>query len=208
MNRSSILALSVLLIAVVIAACGAALTATPAPTATVVPTNTPVPTATAAPALSAGVRCLFAGAGATLTFDGKRLNYTCPTVGSDESGLIGDVTLGAKAWEIEKASYARGSSGWALKSSAKAAIDKIELSDGTVCAYAGSGATLSFDSKRLNFTCPNQGSDTVGLIGNILAGVKGPEIEKALIARDSNGWTLKSSTKVQISGLIVAAPAN
>jgi hypothetical protein len=220
MNRSSLLLLSALLLALIVTACGATPlptavppTATKAPTATAVPptlapaTATVAANATAVSGAVAGTRCLFAGAGATLSFNNKRLNFTCPQVGTDESGLIGNVLTGAREWEIEKAIYARGSDGFTMKSSAKATIAYIELADGTVCASAGGGATLAFGGKRLNYTCPSQGGDIVGLIGDVVLGAKGWEIDKALISQTSSGFTLKSSAVGQIAGLrVVDAP--
>lgn len=51
--------------------------------------------------LADGTVCLHAGEGATLAFDGKRLNYTC----GHSVGLIGDIAMRAGGmFEVEKAS--------------------------------------------------------------------------------------------------------
>ena len=96
-----------------------------------------------------GLRCSWAGGGATLTFGGKRLNFTCGAQGGEQVGLIGNVSTGNQGWEIEKAVYARGSGDWLLKSSAQQQITHIDLADGARCAWAGRGATLSSTASAL-----------------------------------------------------------
>ncbi|MFH7244627.1 MAG: hypothetical protein ACHWZW_17460 [Spirulina sp.] len=50
--------------------------------------------------LADGTLCRHAGEGATLAFDGKRLNYTC----GRSAGLMGDITMQAGGmFEVEKA---------------------------------------------------------------------------------------------------------
>ena len=57
--------------------------------------------------LTDGSVCLNAGEGATLAFDGKRLNYTC---GGPSVGLIGDIAISAGGvFQVEKA-YLDGTS--------------------------------------------------------------------------------------------------
>jgi hypothetical protein len=75
----------------------------------------PAPTqAPATPNHATPLRCLFAGTGATLAFEGKRLNFTC---GSPEVGLLGDIVLSDAGWTIEKAAIGRGDAGFELLSS-------------------------------------------------------------------------------------------
>ena len=124
-------------------------------------TEDPTPTEAAETAivLPDGTPCLHAGRGATLTFEGKRLNYTC----GDAAGLIGDVTVDqGMDITLEKATIdgttITGSEPMLLM------VSEVTLADGTLCLNAGRGATLAFDEKRLNFSC-----ETVdgGLIGDI-----------------------------------------
>jgi hypothetical protein len=66
-----------------------------------------------------GSVCRHAGEGATLAFDGKRLNYTC---GSPAMGLIGDIEMQAGGvYQIEKATL----DGTELESSTMIAIQSL-----------------------------------------------------------------------------------
>lgn len=67
--------------------------------------------------LADGTQCLHAGFGATLAFDGKRLNYTCETVGEDEVGLLGDLQEVDGVTTAEKAVIGHDESGFTLKES-------------------------------------------------------------------------------------------
>jgi LysM repeat protein len=142
-----------------------------------------------------GTQCLHAGRGATLAFDGKRLNYTCGTDGEDEVGLIGDMDLSLDVLTVEKVVYGRDDSGFVLKSSEPVVMTlvEIELVDGTQCLNAGHGATLAFDGKRLNYTCGQEGEDEVGLIGDMQLDVDVLTVEKVFYGRDDSGFVLKAS---------------
>lgn len=116
-----------------------------------------LPTATTI-GLPDGTDCRFAGQGATLAYEGKRLNYTC----SDTLGLIGDVVVtNGTDITVEIATI----SGTTITDSELLTfpIAGIELADGSSCLNAGRGATLAYGDRRLNFTCS---SDKV-LIGDI-----------------------------------------
>lgn len=119
--------------------------------------------------LADGTQCLFAGTGATLAFDGKRLNYTCGFQGEDQVGLIGDVLVQNGDLIAEKAIIGHNNDGFYLKESINvsgpAAV--VELGDGTQCLNAGQGATLAFEGKRLNFSCGIQNEDQLGLLGDL-----------------------------------------
>jgi len=159
------------------------------------------PTATPAlpgPEADTPLRCLFAGTGATLAFEGKRLNFTC---GSPEVGLLGDIVLSDAGWTIEKATIGSGDAGFELLSSEMVLAEHIELADGTSCAFAGTGATLAFEGKRLNFSC---GSPEVGLLGEVTLGDEGWMIEKGTIQRGDSGWELASSQPALITALSVS----
>jgi heat shock protein HslJ len=142
-----------------------------------------------------GTQCLHAGRGATLAFDGKRLNYTCGTDGDNEVGLIGDMGLDLDVLTVERALYGRDDSGFVLKASEPVVmtIVEIELVDGTQCLNAGHGATLAFDDKRLNFTCDQKGDNEVGLIGDMDLSGDVLTAEKALIGHDESGFSLIAS---------------
>lgn len=69
--------------------------------------------------LADGTVCRHAGEGATLAFDGKRLNYTC---GGPAVGLIGDIEMSAGGvYQVEKASL----DGTSLNSSEMMTISRL-----------------------------------------------------------------------------------
>ena len=74
----------------------------------------------------------------------------------------------------------------------------VELADGTRCAFAGKGATLAFDGKRLNYTCETDGEDEVGLLGDLMPAGDGWTAEKAIIGHNSDGFFVKESEIVTV----------
>jgi len=173
-----------------------------APPTPVVATDSVAPAATtASPSAILGLRCAFAGTGATLAFGDKRANFTCAP--GDEQVLLGDVVLTGRGWEIERAVIANTASGSAVQSSEMAVVTQIELVDGTLCSFAGTGATLAFGDKRANFTCTPRGD--VVLLGETTLSDRGWEIEKALLTSTDSGFTLQSSEMVPIAALVVPA---
>lgn len=170
-----------------------------------------MPPADAQPAaiiLPAGARCLWAGAGATLAFNGKRVNYTCGAQGEDQLGVLGTPTQQAGLWQVEQATITHGQSGFTLKKSEAVAFlaATLDLADGTQCAFAGQGATFAFDGKRLNYTCGQEGADTLGLLGDLEASEKGIYLAaKAVMGKNDQGFTLKTIAHVpvaQINGAV------
>ena len=83
----------------------------------------------------------------------------------------------------------------------------VELADGTQCLHAGSGATLAFDGKRLNYTCETVGEDEVGLLGDLQTVDGAAMAEKAVIGHDASGFTLKESELVPVASVLYTAPA-
>jgi putative hemolysin len=158
-----------------------------------------------------GTRCSFAGAGAALTFEGKRLNYTCEVEGQ-EVGLLGDLQQSEGAWRVEKAIIGHGDSGFFLAAlePVDMTIARIELADGTQCLFAGAGTTLAFDGKRLNYTCEVEGEE-VGLLGDLWQSEGVWRAEKAAIGHGDSGFFLKESEEAAIrvmSGNPVSSLAN
>ncbi len=137
------------------------------------------------------VQCQFAGFGATLAFEGKRLNYTC----GENLGLIGEITLQQDEMTLELATL----QGTNLVSSEVKTLPmlEIELEDGTLCRNAGRGATLAFEGKRLNFTC----GDSAGLIGEM------KEVESVFHAEwaQLEGTSLVSSREVNIRAITLGS---
>lgn len=180
-----------------------ALTATAC--AQAVPTATPIVISAPQQAtniqLPDGAPCLFAGKGATLAFEGKRVNYTC-----GESAGAGTVILGTPQFKngsgsIQIGVVERKADGSALKSSQTLSLDisQVELSDGSKCLFAGKGATLAFDGKRLNHTC---GAPDVGLIGDFDMTDSLWTVEKVTLERKDGAFAIRSSEKVTIKAVV------
>ena len=111
-----------------------------------------------------GTECYWAGLGATLAFEGKRLNYTC----GDTLGLIGDITIAnGTSITLETATIdgttITGSTPQTLN------ITSVMLTDGTTCTSAAAdGLSRAIQDKPLDYFCNN--SDTAaGLTGAITA---------------------------------------
>lgn len=111
--------------------------------------------------LQDGTICQHAGFGATLAFDGQRLNYTC---GGPELGILGDPVFTGEVATLElvRLSLGSGPATVSRRETVALTFGHVELEDGTRCAFAGRGATLAFEGRRLNYTC---GNDQIGLIG-------------------------------------------
>ncbi len=154
-------------------------------------------TAVAGEVPAAETECLFAGTGATTAIDDKRVNFTC---GTPDVVLLGDVEPGADGWLIEKATLTRQNGTFTVAESTKATIRFIELTDGRRCAWAGSGATLTVDDKRVNFTC--EAEEDV-LIGEIQHGAEGWLIESATVTHDDSGFAVTPAEMVLIAGLVI-----
>ncbi|MCX6028673.1 MAG: DUF333 domain-containing protein [Chloroflexi bacterium] len=155
-----------------------------------------------------GVRCLFAGKGATLVFDGKRLNYTCDkTAGGEQTGLLGNLDRAGFTWTAEKITLGHNDKGFFVKESQKITMEitQVELADGTLCLHAGKGATLAFDGKRLNYTCKVVGADQVGLIGDFTERDGVWSAERATIVRKEGAFALEASAVVSIKALVGSA---
>jgi len=166
---------------------------------------------TAAIVLPDGLRCLFAGTGATLAFDEKRLNYTCEETDEAVIGLIGDIAQPSSTMlAVERANIVPGDEGFTLESSeiVTFTVNWVTLADGTQCAHAGEGATLAFNEKRLNYTCGEEDDASIGLIGELLPAGEGIwTVEKAVIGRDDSGFVLNSSALEVVTELSGAEDA-
>jgi len=92
-----------------------------------------------------------------------------------------------------------------VQASTAVQIVALELEDGTLCQFAGTGATITIDDQRLNYTCEAGEENTVGLIGDIEATDDGWAIAKAVIVQDGANFVAESSELALISALEVAA---
>ena len=194
----------------------------PAPRAAAAPMALPPPAVPAPPAATTAVRgiagggeitaltlpdgtvCRSAGRGATLAFEGQRLNFDCGQSGVDRLGLLGPLSPGPEGLlQARKAEIGWNEGSWSVRNAGPvlARPAEIALSDGLTCRHAGRGATLAFEGRRASFTCGMQDGDTVALLGD-LEGVEGGfRILRARIAQGAQGFTLVSSEP-----LLVTAP--
>jgi uncharacterized lipoprotein YbaY len=183
----------------------------PAPSATegAVP---PVITAPAIIVLPDGSACRWAGEGATLAFDGKRLNYTCSDTPEPTLGLIGDVTqLADGQLTVEVATISHGTNGFALERNEVLTfpIPELLLADGDRCLWAGEGATLAFDGNRLNYTCESGPNGEVGILGGLALGEAGLiSVQKAQLGRNDQGWVVESTLDQTVAEIRGATTAN
>ncbi len=108
-----------------------------------------------------GTECYFAGQGATLAYEGKRLNYTC----GDSLGLIGDIAIAnGTSLTLETATI----DGTTITGSTvqTLSIASVELTDGTICNSSAQAPRRSIQDKPLDYFCDNT-DRFVGLTGAI-----------------------------------------
>ena len=157
-----------------------------------------------------GPECLNAGEGATLAFDGVRVNYTCATTDIGDVVLLGDLASPMlDQLIVDVGLITRGDDGFILDSSTLLTMlmSEVTLADGTVCLNAGQGATLSFDGKRVNYNCETTDEGDVVLLGDFTADMTTLTVEKGLVVRGSAGFELSESEIVAVSE-VVGVPAD
>ncbi len=214
--RTSILLSGALLLAGLTAACQPVQPETPAADTTVAATSAPETSAVATSfALPDGTLCSFAGTGATLAFDGERLNYTCtsPESSSTMLGILGDPVQddnqGAGVWVVNLATYSHGDDGFTLDSSEPVTFfaSELDLADDSVCLHAGFGATLGFNGERLNYTCGDTDAGSTGIIGDLqidpvaLPGVYVAD-KVAFHSGGDAGWVLDDEQMVNVTMIV------
>jgi hypothetical protein len=148
--------------------------------------------------LPTGETCAWAGEGATLAFEGKRLNYSC---GSPELGLIGEVQLSADTVTVEKVNLQGNTNGFEIASSeiVTGRITRVTLASGEACAFAGTGATLASAGKRVNYTCSE---DTV-LLGDFSYEAGFVSVEQGKVSQEAEGFSVTPSGTVSIQTLVL-----
>lgn len=117
-------------------------------------------------------RCLHAGFGATLAFDGDRLSWTCESPVGAPRGLLGQPTVRGVdvAWRL--VATERGAGGAfviAAEETMRGRAVQLGLATGETCLFAGTGATLAFDGERVNYTCPGD----VVVVGDLIGDADG-----------------------------------
>ncbi len=162
-----------------------------------------------------GTTCTFAGTGATLAFDGERLNYNCTNPATPLFGILGDpvqdVNSGAGVWTVTLATISRGADGFVLDSSETITFfaAQIELENGSLCLHAGFGATLGFDDKRLNYTCGQVDGKERGIVGELVydaTAAPGVYVAQQVVFHSAGdaGWALDASEIVDALTIVGA----
>ena len=141
--------------------------------------------------------CQFVGTGATIVVDDMRINFTC---GTPDVVLLGEIEQQTDGWKIAQATLERNNGTFIATETNLVQITHIELNDGTQCAWAGSGTTLAFDEKRVNFTCDLP--ETV-LVGEVELGEEGWLIERVMLARSEGGFSIDVTEPVGIAAMTV-----
>lgn len=149
-----------------------------------------------------GNTCLWAGEGATLAFDGERVNYTCST---ENTVLIGDpVATEDAVWTVTVGTL----NGTELASSEEVTfqLNELDLVDGSTCLNAGRGATVGVDGERLNWTCGDPTDEgQYGVFGplTVSADVPGAYIaNKILFTMGDSGATAKTTFAVPVTKIV------
>jgi len=186
---------------------------TVAPTAA--PTHTPAVSAEAitpiaavavtAPNGAVLTRYAFAGTGATLTVEGKRVNWTGERRADGTTAVLaGDITLGDEGWEITQATLTRTDGSWKAQSTSTVLVQGIELADGSSCWFAGTGATFGFQDQRANFTCGDRKAQEItALFGELKPGDDGYKILRATGSLGEQGFTATTSAQMAVVALYV-----
>jgi uncharacterized membrane protein len=152
--------------------------------------------------LSDGVICRSAGKGATLSFEGQRLNFDCGQSGVDKLGLLGPLAIGPEGMlTTERAEITFNESLFSVRKAEPtlARASEIALANGLTCRLAGKGATLAFEGQRATYTCGMKDGDTVALLGDLAAAEGGFRIVRARIADGESGFTLRSSEPILVT---------
>ena len=149
--------------------------------------------------LPSGEVCGYAGEGATLTFDGLRLSWTCEVAPSGPRGLFGEpVVLGdtSVSWRIGSTARRADGGGFELArlESVDARVVSFTTVTGSSCAFAGEGATLAFDGDRVNYTCDG---DEVA-VGPLTGDARGLSATIGTLASGDDGFVLRRPRSVRI----------
>ena len=149
-----------------------------------------------------GVVCRSTGKGATLAFDGRRLNFDCGPSGVDKLGLLGALAIGPEGLLVaQKAEIAWNEGAFVARQQVPtvARASEIALADGLTCRFAGKGATLAFEGRRASYTCGMKSGDTVTLLGDLEAAEGGLRIVRARVTHGEGGFTLRSSETILVT---------
>lgn len=145
-----------------------------------------------------GERCAHAGDGATLAFDGDRLAWTCEPEEGAARGLLGAPTVtedgAGLTWRLGVARTAAvGGFELVRDELVSARVWTLELEGGERCAFAGEGATLAFQGRRVAYTCDG---DAV-VLGPLETDGRGVLATRATVARGPNGFEVRAPRRLR-----------
>jgi heat shock protein HslJ len=148
--------------------------------------------------LPLGERCAHAGDGATLAFDGDRLSWTCDPEEGATRGLLGAPAVTEDgtglAWRLGVVrTAAAGGFELARDERVSARVWTLELEGGERCAFAGEGATLALEGRRVAYTCDG---DAV-LLSPLEADGRGVLATRATVARGPDGFEVRRPRRVR-----------
>lgn len=148
--------------------------------------------------LPTGERCAHAGDGATLAFDGDRLGWTCDAEQGATRGLLGAPAVTEDgtglAWRLGVVrTAAAGGFELARDELVSARVWTLELEGGERCAFAGEGASLAFQGRRVAYTCDG---DAV-LLSPLEADGRGVLATRATVARGPSGFEVRRPQRVR-----------
>ena len=152
--------------------------------------------------LPGGEVCGFAGEGATLAFDGLRLSWTCDVAPSGPRGLFGaPVVVGdtAVSWRLGTTGRRVAGGGFELvaMASVDALVARFQTAAGDTCAFAGSGATLAVDGRRVNYTCAGD----VVAVGPLVADDSGLSATVGTLVRTADRTELRRPRLVRLTSV-------
>lgn len=152
--------------------------------------------------LPGGEVCGFAGEGATLAFDGLRLSWTCDVAPSGPRGLFGaPVVVGDTAVSWRLGTTGRRAAGGGFELVAMASVDalvaRFQTAAGDTCAFAGMGATLAVDGRRVNYTCAGD----VVAVGPLVADAAGLSATVGTLVRTADRTELRRPRLVRLTSV-------
>ena len=139
-------------------------------------------------------RCLYADEGGMLVFDGERLSWTCESPVDGPRGLFGAPIVSAGVdvrWRLVATERAVDGGGYVIarEEMAHGRAERLVLSSGETCFFAGEGATLAFDQGRVNYTC----GDDVVVVGALQGDARGLVAVSGALVRADEGEPFRLS---------------
>jgi hypothetical protein len=114
-----------------------------------------------------GTQCQWSGSGATVSFNGQRVNYDCGTRSDGGTTVIlGIPTFQDNLWQVTVGivDFNRGQATLRSSQTQSMVFNQAALVDGTLCTWqGGTSSTPTVENRPLNYTC---GRPEEGLLGD------------------------------------------